>query len=353
MPAPRICTASMFANRLTSSRLRLISTHLRKMSTMEAIVVEKQGGLDALLLKKWPRPEVIENTIVVKNHSIGINYIDTYHRSGVYTLATPFIPGREGAGEVVQVGPGVTDFKVGDRVAYLSTASYAEYTRVSLEHVAKIPTHVSYETAAAAVLQGLTAWTMVRDGYPVKAGDYVLVHAAAGGVGLLLCQMCAHLGAHVIGTVSTDAKAELARGNGAKYVINYSHENVALRVSEITGGLGCHAVLDGVGASTWETSLAAVRRLGTVISFGNASGVVPPISLLTLSQKNIKLMRPTLFQYIVTPEEFNKWWGELFGLLEQKKLKVKVHKIYKLEDVRSAHEDLEGRKTTGKLLLKL
>lgn len=183
--------------------------------------------------------------------------------------------------------------------------------------------------------------------------DYILVHAAAGGVGLLLCQMCAHLGATVIGTVSTEAKAVLARENGAAHVINYSHEDVASRVAEITGGLGCHAVLDGVGASTWETSLAAVRRLGTLISFGNASGVVPPINLVTLSQKNIKLMRPTLMNYLATPEEFNKWWGELFKLLDEGKIKLKVHKLYKLEDVKSAHEDLEGRKTTGKLLLEI
>ncbi|CAO3658793.1 unnamed protein product [Umbelopsis ramanniana] len=323
------------------------------MSSMKAIVVDKPGGPEALQFKDAPKPKAEAGQILVKNHAIGVNYIDTYHRKGIYPMPTPFIPGAEGSGEVVEVGPDVTDFKVGDRVAYTGSKSYAEFTPVPVLSAGKIPDNVSYSDASALLLQGLTAWTMVRDGYPVKKGDYVLVHAAAGGVGLLLCQMANLLGATVIGTVSNDEKAELAKQNGAHHIINYSHEDTVARVQEITNGLGCHAVLDGVGASTFETSLKSVRRLGTLISFGNASGVVPPISIAILGEKSVKLMRPRLYAYIATKEEKDKWWGELFQLLADKKLNIKIYKTYKLEDAKTAHIDIESRKTVGKLLLEL
>jgi len=323
------------------------------MSTMKAIVVETTGGVEVLQYKDWPKPSPGPKEILVKNCSIGVNFIDTYHRAGVYPLPLPFIPGREAAGEVVAVGSEVTKYKDGDRVVYVSGGSYAEFTALPATAAIALPPNVSYNIGAAALLQGLTALTMVSDGYPVKTGDYVLVHAAAGGVGLLLCQLSKLRGARVIGTVSTEAKANLAKQNGADWVINYSNENedVVKRVNEITNGLGCHAVFDGVGKATWKTSLDCARRLGTFISFGNASGVVPPISISTLAEKNLKLMRPSLMNYLATPEEMEKWSTELFDLISQGKISFQIHNKYKLADVAIAHNDLEGKKTTGKLLL--
>ncbi|KAI9316764.1 hypothetical protein BX666DRAFT_1946680 [Dichotomocladium elegans] len=322
------------------------------MSHMKAIVVEETGGVDKLLYKDVPIPIPKDDQVLVKNHFIGINYIDTYHRTGLYPLPLPFILGRESAGEVTQVGPGVTNFKVGDRVVCVGGDTYAEYTLNKAEQIQKITANVSYEDAAAIAIQALTAWTMVRDAYPVQRGDIVLIHAAAGGVGLLLCQMCRYLGATVIGTVSSPGKAALARENGADHVINYTHEDVVARVNEITNDLGCHAVLDGVGKDTFEISLQCARRLGTVISFGNASGVVPPISISRLTQKNLKLMRPTLFNYLVTAEERAKWWGEVFDLLANGHIRAHIYRVYDLKDAAKAHIDIESRKTTGKLLLR-
>jgi len=196
---------------------------------------------------------------------------------------------------------------------------------------------------------------LVRQAYRVEKGDWVLIHAAAGGVGLLLCQMCKLLGANVIGTTSTDAKAEIAMKNGADYVVNYSngYDALAEKVDELTGNKGVHAVFDGVGAATFDVSLKVVRRLGTVVSFGNASGAVPPVNILRLSQKNIRLMRTTLFNYIVTREEFDTLSSELLQLVAENKLEFAIHKVYPIQDVKQAHDDLESRKTSGKLLLKI
>ena len=201
----------------------------------------------------------------------------------------------------------------------------------------------------------MTAWSLVRQAYKVEKGDWVLVHAAAGGVGLLLCQMCKYLGANVIGTTSSEAKAKLAKENGADYVVDYSNGYDALveKVNELTGNKGVHVVLDGVGAATFDVSLKVVRRLGTVVSFGNASGAVPPVNLMRLAEKNIRLMRTTLFQYITTREEFDALSSEVVQLVADKKLDLAIHKIYPIQDVKHAHDDLEGRKTTGKLLLKI
>lgn len=205
------------------------------------------------------------------------------------------------------------------------------------------------------MLQGLTAWSLVRQAYKVEKGDWVLIHAAAGGVGLLLCQMCKLLGANVIGTTSSEAKAQLAKANGADYVVDYSngYDELVAKVNELTGNKGVHVVLDGVGASTFDVSLKVVRRLGTVISFGNASGAVPPVNIMRLAEKNIRLMRTTLFQYITTREEFDALSSELLGLVAEGKLQFAIHKVYPIQDVKQAHDDLEGRKTTGKLVLKL
>ncbi|ORZ18175.1 quinone oxidoreductase [Absidia repens] len=321
-------------------------------TTMKAIVVEEYGATDKLLYKDVPKPTAEKDTVVIKNHCIGVNFIDNYHRTGLYPLPLPFIVGRDSAGEVVEVGEGVTDFKVGDRVVQMSGSSYAEYSQAKAASVEKISHDISYDLATAAALQGLTALTLVRDSYPVKKNDYILVHAAAGGVGLLLCQLGKHIGAHVIGTASTDEKCALAKENGAEFTINSSNEDITKRVNEITGGVGVHASLDGVGKATFDISLAATRRLGSVISFGNASGAVPPISIGVLAQKNLKLMRPTLYNYLATREESRRWFDELFSLMKDGVLNFHIHKVYDLKDAKQAQDDIQARVTTGKLLLR-
>ncbi|ORX43461.1 NAD(P)-binding protein [Hesseltinella vesiculosa] len=305
--------------------------------TMKAVVVKENGGRDKLIYEDVPRPSATLGNVVIKNQFIG------------KTLSCSFFLS---SGEVVELGEGVTDFKIGDRVVHMGGNGYAEFSEVSATSVEKITHDVSYETAAAGALQGLTALTMVKSGYPVAKDDYILVHAAAGGVGLLLCQLGKHLGAKVIGTASTDEKCQLAKENGATYTINSKTEDIVARVNEITGGLGCHAVLDGVGKATFEVSMQCARRLGTMISFGNASGAVDPISIAILAQKNLKLMRPTLYNYMATREESRYWYDELFKLVEQGVLKFHVHKVYDLKDAAQAQQDLEGRITTGKLLLR-
>lgn len=229
--------------------------------------------------------------------------------------------------------------------------AYAEYTTAPAARIVKVPANFKPGTAAGALLQGLTALTLVREAHPVKKGDWVLVHAAAGGTGLLLCQLLRAIGANTIGTVSTAAKAELAKQAGATHIINYSHEDVKARVTELTGGQGCIAVFDGVGKSTFDVSLDCVARKGSMVSFGNASGAVPPLTIARLSAKNARLMRPTLFNYVTTREEFVGYAEELFDFITMGALDISVHEVYPLSEVKRAHEDLEGRKTSGKLLL--
>ncbi|KAG0257854.1 NADPH:quinone reductase [Mortierella polycephala] len=325
-------------------------------STMHAIQIPKHGDSSVLAYVSVPKPTPKPDQVLVKVAYAGINYIDTYQRSGLYPQTLPFIPGREGSGEIVEVGPEAKgDFKVGDRVAFMGPGSYAEYDAVSTMSLAKLPETISLEKGAAFLLQGLTAWSLVRQAYKVEKGDWVLIHAAAGGVGLLLCQMCKYLGANVIGTTSSDAKAELAKENGADYVVDYSngYDSLIAKVNELTGNKGVHVVFDGVGAATFDVSLKVVRRLGTVISFGNSSGAVPPVNLMRLAEKNIRLMRTTLFQYITTREEFDALSSDLLQLVGEGKLDFAIHKVYPIQDVKQAHDDLEGRKTTGKLLLKI
>ncbi|KAI0402818.1 hypothetical protein F4802DRAFT_574509 [Xylaria palmicola] len=324
--------------------------------TMKAVFINKTGGTDVLEYKTdVPIPTPIDGNILVKNDFVGVNFIDTYFRTGLYPAPQfPYILGREGEGTIVAVGDGDTHgLKVGDRVAYLGEGAYAEYTATPAAKAVKVPASFEPGTAAAALLQGLTALTLVREAHPVRRGDWVLVHAAAGGTGLLLCQLLRTIGAHTIGTASTPAKAELARRNGAEHVIEYGGEaaDVRARVAELTGGQGCAAVFDGVGAATFDVSLDCVARKGSLVSFGNASGAVPPFTIARLSAKNARLLRPTLFNYIAARGEFAGYCDELFGLVERDGFSVRVHEVYPLSEVRRAHEDLEGRKTTGKLLL--
>ncbi|KAJ4346075.1 NADPH:quinone reductase [Ascochyta clinopodiicola] len=326
--------------------------------TMKAVIIEKTGGTDVLQYKTdVPVPEPKDGEVLVKNEYIGINYIDTYFRSGVYAPPSfPHILGREGSGTVAAVGPNApSDLTVGARVAYMGQNAYAEYTAANANSVVTIPDSISTKIGAAAPLQALTALTLIREAYAVQKGDWVLVTAAAGGVGLWLCQLLKAVGARTIATASTPEKRQLAKDNGAEVLLDYYADDrdvFVKKVLEITGGEGVHAVFDSVGKDTFDSSLAVVRRKGTMVSFGNASGPVTGFALARLSAKNVKLLRTTLFNYIATREELQQYAKELWGFIEKDGLNVKIHDVYPLEDVKRATEDIEGRKTTGKLLLK-
>ncbi|KAI0593908.1 hypothetical protein F4775DRAFT_596799 [Biscogniauxia sp. FL1348] len=341
-------------------------------STMKGIVIEKTGGTEVLQYKTdLPVPELADGQVLIKNDFIGVNFIDTYFRTGLYPAPRfPYVLGREGAGTVVRVsatGP-TYGLKEGDRVAWSGEGAYAEYSANAAERTFQLPPAPSSGSAgvvyprdaAASLLQGLTALTLIREAHPVQPGDWVLVHAAAGGTGLLLCQLLRAVGARTIGTVSTPAKADLARAAGADHVIQYADRDsggavraadVKAKVLELTGGKGCAAVFDGVGRATFDLSLECVARKGSVVSFGNASGAVPPVNIMRLAAKNARLLRPTLFNYLVDRAEFEPYVAELFGFLASGALKVSVHHVYPLSQVARAHADLEGRLTTGKLLL--
>lgn len=327
-------------------------------STQKAIVIEQTGGPEVLQFKAdYPVPTPQEGQLLVKNNISGVNYIDTYFRTGLYPSPKPEVLGREGAGTVVAVGPGPNpyNFKVGDRVAWLNTGGYAEYTAVPAAKAVKIPDGISDEEAIAGFLSGLTVLTLTKEAYPVKKGEWVLLHAAAGGAGFLMTQVLKSIGAKVIGTAGGPEKVELVKSLGADFVIDYRSEegkDWVKKVKEVTGGVGVDVVYDSVGKDTWEGSLEAVKRKGTIIWFGNASGPVPNLPLSRLSPKCVKIARPMLFGYIETREEFEFYVNELFNLLKSRQLKVKIHKIYSLEEAAQAHSDLEGRKTTGKLLLR-
>lgn len=288
---------------------------------------------------------------LVRVAASGINFIDTYQRSGVYQVPLPWTLGMEGAGTVEALGEGVSEFAVGDRVAWSGNpGSYAELLAAPAEQLVPVPEGTASELAAAAILQGLTAHYLMRSTYPVKAGDTVLLHAAAGGVGLLLTQMCKAAGATVFGTASTPEKRELAASAGADEVFGY--EGFADRVRELTGGQGVHVVYDGVGKSTFDESMASLRPRGMLALFGGASGQVPPVDPQRLnSAGSLFLTRPTLVHYVATREELLWRTGEVFDMIAGGKLDVRIGGRYRLTDAAQAQLDLEGRKTTGKLIL--
>ncbi|KAJ2815158.1 NADPH:quinone reductase [Coemansia furcata] len=321
---------------------------------MQAIIFDHVGGPDVMHLAERPMPTAGPGEVIVRNRFAGVNYIDTYFRSGLYAASQlPATLGNEASGVVSQVGPGVTDLQVGDHVAYLATQdAYAQYARATASRVAKLSPHLPLETAAAVLLQGLTAHALATRAYPVQRGDWVLVHAGAGGTGRLLIQIACYLGAHVIATVSTEEKAQVARAAGAHHVILYTKEDVADAVHTIVPE-GVHAVFDGVGKATFEGSLNALRMEGSMVSFGNSSGAVPPVPLFDLSQKNLRLLRPRLYGYLAKEEDHHRHIAEVFRLVEEKIIDVKIFNIYDLADAPKAHADLEGRKTTGKLLLRI
>ena len=320
---------------------------------MKAIEVKQPGGPEAMELVELPVPQPKANEAVVRLAASGVNFIDVYHREGRYKVPLPFTPGQEGAGVVTAVGADVKSVKVGDRVAWSGPpGSYAEYAALPADLLVPIPSGVTDQQAAAAMLQGMTAHYLSHDTYPLKRGETALVHAAAGGVGLLLVQMAHNIGARVIATVSTDEKAKLARAAGADEVILYTQSDFETETKRLTGGKGVNVVYDSVGKTTFEKGLNVLRPRGFMVLFGGSSGAVPPFDLITLSQKgSLYVTRPSLGSYIATREELVARSGAVFGMIEAGKLKLRIEYTYPLAEAQRAHRDLEGRKTTGKLLL--
>ncbi|OTB08782.1 hypothetical protein M426DRAFT_316805 [Hypoxylon sp. CI-4A] len=322
-------------------------------STQKGVIISNTGGPEVLEYKTdLPVPALVDGQILVKNDAIGVNYVDVYIRSGLYPPPQlPYIIGQEAEGTIVKTGGGnLYGLKEGDRVVWMSRGAYAQYTGLSARDAIKIPDGIPPNVAAGAILQGLTALTFIREAHPIKKGDWALVHAAAGGTGLWLTQILKAIGVHVIGTASTQEKIDVARKAGAEHAINYSREDVQQKVAEITQGRGVDAVYDGVGKDTFDVSVNVLARKGTLVSFGNASGVPGPVNINKLMGKNVRLVRPILAPYIATREEYEAYTQELFDFI-LKGLETKITKVYPLSDAAQSHKDLEGRKTTGKLLL--
>ncbi len=319
-----------------------------------AIRIHQAGGPEALCWEEIDLPAPAPGEATVRHRAVGLNYIDVYHRTGLYPLTLPSGIGLEGAGVVEAVGAGVAEVKVGDRVAYAGgpLGAYAESRNIPAHRLLKLPDAISFETGAAMMLQGLTAAYLLRKTYRVQPGDAVLIQAAAGGVGLIACQWARALGATVIGTVGSPAKAELARAHGCHHVINYSNEDFARRVREITAGEGVAVVYDGVGKDTFGGSLDSLRPMGMMVSFGNASGPVPPLDLIQLSQKgSLFVTRPTLMSYTAKREDLVALGAELFGVVASGQVRIEINQTYPLQAAAQAHRDLEARKTTGSTIL--
>lgn len=319
----------------------------------KAIRYHKTGGPEVLQLDDVSVGEPGQGQVHIRHTAIGINFVDTYQRSGLYPMQLPQTAGNEGAGVVEAVGPGVADLKKGDRVAYTGlVGSYCETRLVPAERVVKIPEGISDEQAASMMLKGLTVHYLIHSTYPVKRGETVLWHAAAGGVGTIACQWLKVLGVTVIGTVGSDDKAKLAKAHGAAHVVIYTRENFVERVKALTDGKGVPVVYDSVGKSTWEGSLECLRARGYMVSFGNASGAVTSFNPGILAQKgSLFLTRPTLASYIATRQELVERANSLFEAVKSGKVKIETTGRYKLTDAAQAHRDLEGRKTTGSIVL--
>jgi NADPH:quinone reductase len=320
---------------------------------MKAIQICETGGPGVLQVADLPIPEPGPGQVLIRVEAIGVNFIEIYFRKGVYKSSLPFTPGSEAAGTVEELGPGVTGFAAGDAVASVSVmGSYAEYALVPAAQLVKVPAGLSPEQAAAAMLQGMTAHYLTHSTFPLKEGDTALVHAGAGGVGLLLTQIATRLGARVITTVSSAAKAELSREAGATDVILYTEQDFETEVKRLTGGKGVDVVYDSVGKTTFEGSLNCLRPRGLVALFGASSGPVPPFDLIQLSGKgSLFVTRPTLWHYIATHAELEKRAGDILGWAAKGELKLRTEYIYPLADAAQAQTDLEARKTTGKILL--
>jgi len=319
-----------------------------------AIRIHQAGGPEVLRWEEVLVPAPAAGEATVRHAAVGLNFIDVYHRTGLYPQIMPAGLGLEGAGVVEALGDGVTDLRVGDRVAYAGgpVGAYAEVRNIPAHRLLKLPDTISFETAAAMMLQGLTAAYLLRKTYRVQPGDAVLIHAAAGGVGLIACQWAKALGAMVIGTVGSAAKGELAKAHGCDHVIDYSSENFSQRVREITGGEGVAVVYDGVGKDTFTGSLDSLRPMGMMVAYGNASGPVPPLDLLLLSQKgSLFVTRPTLMNYTAKRADLEALGAELFEMVGSGRVRIEVNQRYALKDAELAHRDLEARRTTGSTIL--
>jgi NADPH2:quinone reductase len=320
---------------------------------MKAIRVHAPGGPEVMKYEDVPEPQPKAGEAIVKVDAAGLNFIDVYQRSGLYKLDMPLTLGLEAGGTVTAVGAGVTDVKVGDKVAYTGVpGAYAQFAAVPAARLVVLPQGVSTKQGAATMLQGMTAHYLATSTYPLKKGDTCLVHAAAGGVGLILCQIARLRGARVIGTVSTDEKAKLAREAGADEVILYTKQDFAAEVKRLTNGKGLQVVYDSVGKDTWEGSLNCCALRGMIALYGQSSGPIGQIDPQILNAKgSLFLTRPSLFHYIATREELTQRAGELFGWIREGKVKLRMEFEFPLKDTAEAHRALEGRKTTGKVLL--
>jgi len=320
---------------------------------MKAIQVARVGGPEVLTLVDLPVPDPKPNEALVQVNAAGVNFIDVYFREGRYPAPLPFINGQEAAGIVAAVGQDVRTLRLGDRVAYTGMlGSYAEYATVPADRLVQIPEGLNFEQAAAAMLQGMTAHYLSHSTYPIKINDTVLIHAAAGGVGLLLVQMAKRLGARVIATAGSKAKAELARGAGADEVIIYTEQDFETETLRLTDKQGVQVVYDGVGKDTFARDLNVLRPRGYLVLFGGASGSVPAFDLLELTKHgSLFVTRPSLQHYVASRSELEQRSNDVLQMIVRGQLKLRIHKKYPLEDVRQAHLDLEGRKTTGKVLL--
>jgi NADPH2:quinone reductase len=322
---------------------------------MKAVFIEQPGGIDAMKYADFPTPQPAPGEVLIRIAYSGVNFIDTYHRSGLYKLPLPAVIGSEASGRVEKLGEGVTQFQAGDRVAYtLARGSYAEYHAVPAVQAVKIPDNVDDATAAACMLQGATAHYLTHSTFPLKRGQTTLIHAAAGGTGRLLVQIASMIGARVIGTVGSEEKARLAKADGASDTILYNQHDFVAEVKRITDGKGVDVIYDGVGQATLHKGFDCLKTRGMMVAFGQSSGPAAPIDMLMLSQKgSLYATRPTLFNYISSREDLEWRVSDLFRWIGEGKLKINIDKAYPLADAAQAHRDLEGRKTTGKLLLKI
>jgi NADPH2:quinone reductase len=327
---------------------------LKEISLSTAIRIQRHGGPEVLQVVEHHPGKPGKGEVQVETKAIGVNFIDIYQRSGLYPVPLPFIPGGEMCGTVTAVGKGAADFRIGDKVATATAGSgcYASVVNVSADRLVKVPAGISEETAAAMMLKGMTAQYLLRQVYRVGKDDTILIHAIAGGVGQLMCQWAKALGATVIGTVSNDMKAKVARANGCDHVINYQRQDFVKEVRRLTAGAMLPVVYDSIGAATFPASLDCLQKFGLFVTYGNASGPIPPFSPALLAQKGSLFMtRPTLFDFVRTPDELRKVASELFRVVKQGKVKVAVNHRYALADAARAHRDLAERQTTGSIVL--
>ncbi|MFZ5678979.1 MAG: quinone oxidoreductase [Bradyrhizobiaceae bacterium] len=321
----------------------------------KAVRVHQVGGPEVMIYEDVEVPPPGPGEVRIRQHAIGLNFIDTYYRTGLYKApGLPFVVGNEASGEVISAGPGVTNFHPGDRVAYyFNLGGYATERNIPADKLVKLPDHISHEQAAVLMLKGLTVWYLLHKTFKVEPGHRVLIHAAAGGIGLLACQWAKALGANVIGTVGTEEKAKLALSNGCDHVILYNQEDFAERVKQISRGELCDVVYDGVGKDTFAGSLKSLRKRGLFVSFGNASGPVPPFSIAELNNHgSLFATRPKLNDYVGTRKELMEGADTLFAAVISGTLHVPINHAYALKDAQKAHRDLESRVTTGSGILK-